>query len=401
MATTIRMPNLGMIMTEGTLAKWLKSPSDVVHQGEPLAEITTEKITYELEAPVSGIFQPAVQEGEVVPVAGLIAYLLEEGEPVPELPQPQPTPALETASTTATMARVAPPLAPAPAPEGIRASPMARRLSTQLNIDISQVSPSRPGARITEADVRARAEELKTALPLSPPAGMPTPSRVEPVQGMRRIIAEKMKQSLADTAQLTFHLDVDMTKAGSLRKQRSSKSGVTISTVDIFLKACAAALVQQPQLNSAMLGGRILYFDEVNIGLAVALEGGLVVPVVKNVHIRDIFDVAKERASLAAKAQQGKLLPDDLAGGTFTLSVLGSVDGFTPILNSGQTAILGVGRIAKRPVVVGKEMVVRDMATLSLTVDHQVIDGAVAAGFFRRLKQVLERPEPLFEVRNS
>lgn len=398
MATEIRMPHLGMIMTEGTLAKWFKGAGEAVNQGEPLAEITTEKITYELEAPGTGVFQPVVQEGESVPVEGLIAFLLAEGEPVPEIPQPSnPVPAAASAPP-APQGTATP--RPGPAAEGVRAAPSARRLAAQLNIDISQVPPTRPGGRITEADVRAFAEQVEAAPASSVMPGMPEPSNVEQVQGMRQIIAERMHSSLANTAQLTFHLDVDMTEAGALRKEASQKSEVTLSTADIFMKACGQALGRHPRLNSAMVDSSIHYYDQVNIGLAVALEDGLVVPVIKDVNGKDIIQLAEERTDLVDKAQNSKLLPDDMAGGTFTLTVLGSVDGFTPILNTGQTAILGVGRIAKRPVVEGDEIVVRELATVSLTVDHRVVDGAPTASFFRRLKQILERPGQLFQTNN-
>ena len=223
---------------------------------------------------------------------------------------------------------------------------------------------------------------------------MPEPSKVEPVQGIRKIIGDRMHSSLANTAQLTFHLDVDMTEATALRKEVSQQSEVTLSTADFFMKACGQALSRHPKLNSAMVNGSIHYYDQVNIGLAVALEDGLVVPVIKDVNAKEITQLAEERIELVDKAQNGKLLPDDMAGGTFTLTVLGSVDGFTPILNTRQTAILGVGRIAKKPVVEGDEIVVREMGTVSLTIDHRVVDGAPAASFFRRLKQILERPRP-------
>ncbi|MEE9198327.1 MAG: dihydrolipoamide acetyltransferase family protein [Dehalococcoidia bacterium] len=395
MATSIRMPQLGMIMTEGTLAKWLKGPGETVQQGEPLAEITTEKITYELEAPEAGIFQPVAQEGEVVSVQGLIAYLLAEGESMPEPPQRR-EPATPPAASRGPRAS-----SPAPASEAVQAAPGARRLAARLGIDISLVPPSRPGGRIIEADVQSYADEAKAPGPAAPVPETPSPSRVEAIQGMRRAIAENMRRSLADSAQLTFHLDVDMTEAVAARRRLSRGSNVTLSTVDIFLKACAEALVRHPQLNSALRDGSIHYFDEVNIALAVALEDGLVAPVIRDVCSKDIFQLARERASLVARAQKGKLLPDDLAGGTFTLTVLGSVDGFTPILNPGQSAILGVGRVAKKPAVVGDELVARQMATLSLTVDHQVVDGAPAASFLRRLQQILERPESLFRAQGS
>jgi pyruvate dehydrogenase E2 component (dihydrolipoamide acetyltransferase) len=224
---------------------------------------------------------------------------------------------------------------------------------------------------------------------------MPEPSEVSPVQGMRKIIAERMHSSLANTAQLTLHLDVDMTDAGALRKEGSQKSGVTLSTADFFMKACGEALQRHPKLNSAMVDGSIHYYSQVNIGLAVALDDGLVVPVVKDVNGKDVIGLAKERIALVDKAQNGKLLPDHMAGGTFTLTVLGSVDGFTPILNPPQSGILGVGRSVQKPVVSRGKIVVREMMTLSLTADHQVIDGAVAASFMRRLQATIERPAAL------
>ncbi len=389
MATDIRMPHLGMIMTEGTLAKWYKSAGETVAQGEPLAEITTEKITYELEAPATGVFHPVVTEGDVVPVEGLIAHLLAEGE---SLPKPQKVEAATPQSSSASVqqrATIAPP------PEGIRAAPAARRLASELGIDISQVPPSRPGGRIVEADVRAYVETSKSS---TPAPGIPTASRVEPMKGIRRTIANNMRRSLADSAQLSFHLDIDMTEAMALRRQHSQRVDVSISTVDIFIKACAEALVKHPQLNTVLQDGQIHYFDEVNMGVAVALDEGLMVPVVHRVHDMNISAIAKERASIVAKTREGKLHPDDVGGGTFTLTVLGTVDGFTPILNPGQSAILGVGRVDKRPVVSGDEIVIREMATLSLTVDHQVVDGAQSASFLRRLKQILEHPEPLFKT---
>ncbi|MFQ5934491.1 MAG: biotin/lipoyl-containing protein, partial [Dehalococcoidia bacterium] len=213
MATAILMPQLGMIMTEGTLAKWFKKPGDTVQQGEPLAEITTEKITYELEAPASGLFHPVVTEGDVVPVEELIAHILADGEEPPETPKPK--------AVSAEQPRLVAPQRQfrASAPEGVRAAPSARRLAAELGIDISQVPPSRPGTRIVEANVRAFAEEAeeKSSAPALP--GLPSPTQVEPLQGIRRIIAERMRESVANAAQLSFHLDVDMTEATRLRRQ--------------------------------------------------------------------------------------------------------------------------------------------------------------------------------------
>ena len=187
-----------------------------------------------------------------------------------------------------------------------------------------------------------------------------------------------------------------MTHATALRKERSRDSDVSLSVADIMMKACAEALLKNPQLNTVLADGEVLYFDQVNVGLAVALNEGLVVPVIKNVQAKTIAQLASARKDVSGRARDGRLKADEMTGSTFTLTVLGSVDGFTPLLNPGVSAILGVGRVAKKAVVVGDDIVAREMATLSLTVDHQVVDGAPAAAFLRRLKQILENPESLF-----
>ena len=398
MATAIRMPQLGMIMTEGTLAKWHKGPGSTVQQGELLAEITTEKISYELESPESGIFHPVVNEGDLVPIEELIAHILKEGEPVPEAQASKPAVGMATPA-----AFVAARGARTQASGEVRAAPSARKLAASLGIDITLVPPARPGGRIVEADVKAYAEgrgsapspekDDKAALPL----GLPTPSRIVSLAGIRKAIASNMRRSVSNAAQLSFHLDVDMTEVTALRREHSRGSDVPLSAADIIMKACAEALLKNTQLNTVLSDGKVHYFDQVDIGMAVALNEGLVVPVIKNVQAKTVTELAYERKDISGRARDGKLKADEMTGGTFTLTVLGTVDGFTPLLNPGRSAILGVGRVAKKAVVVGDEIVAREMATLSLTVDHQVVDGAPASAFLRRLKQLLEHPEALFK----
>ena len=227
------------------------------------------------------------------------------------------------------------------------------------------------------------------------PRGLPAPSKSVPVSGMRKAIAGHMRTSLSSTAQLSFLLEVDVTEAQRLRRE-ASEGNATIGIAHVLVKACAGALSRVPAMNTVLHDGAILYFDVANIGLAVALNDGLIVPVIKDAGSMSISEIALESGRLADAARDGKLAPDDTAGGTFTISVLGSVDGFTPILNAGQTAILGAGRSVEKPVVRDGQIAVREMMTLSLTVDHQVIDGAVAASFMRRLQQSIERPAALF-----
>ena len=388
MAVTVVMPKLGQIMVEGIINRWTKAPGDLVAAGEVIAEIETEKLNYDLEATGNGTFHPVANEGSVVAVDGVLAYLLADGEAVPEAPAP-PTPVPAAAGSV-----VAPRAATQPATTGdvVPSTPGARRLATKLDVDLAKVTASGPRGRIVEDDVRKFSEQ---GAPLPP--GLPVPSKSVPVSGKRKAIAEHMRGSMSSTAQLSFLLDVDVTEAQRLRREASSDSDKTIGMPHVLIKASAEALRRVPAMNTVLHDGTVLYFDEVNIGLAVSLDDGLIVPVLRNAESKSIAEIAEESQVLAEGARAGKLSPDDLAGGTFTVSVLGSVDGFTPILNAGQSAILGAGRSLDKPVVKDGEVVVREMMTLSLTVDHQVIDGAVAASFMRRLQQAIERPAALFK----
>lgn len=388
MAVQIVMPRLGDFMTEGIVAKWAKSQGDAVSQGELIAEIESEKLNYELEATSDGFLHQAVDEGATVGVDDVIGYLLAEGEDPPQ-PQ-QPAAAVQTASApAATPQRRAPRRG---ASDVVPSTPGARRLAASLGVDISQITPTGPRGRVVDADVRAYHEAQQ---PQTPP-GMPEPSKIEPLRGIRRAIAQNMRESLEGTAQLSYFLEVDVTEAQRMRREAARESGVNINMASVLIKACAETLRRVPALNSILVGDNVMYFDEVNMGVAVALDDGLIVPVLKGVQDMSVAQIAEGVQGLSERARAGQLSSAEISGGTFTISVLGVVDGFTPILNPPQNALLGVGRSAQKPIVRGGEIVVREMMTLSLTGDHQVIDGAVAASFFRRLQQMVERPASLF-----
>ena len=435
MATPIVMPRLGDFMTEGTVVRLARSQGDQVGRGEVIAEIETEKLNYDLQAVAGGIFHPVVVEGATVAVDGLIAYVLEAGEKAPEAETPQ-APAAPTSTRQASARRPAAasggggafrstpgarkvatslgldlaqvtPTGPggriveadvrafadqqSAAPAVVPSTPAARRLATSLGVDLSQVTPTGPAGRIVEADVRAFADQQKPAMP----PGLPEPSRSEPLRGMRRSIAQHMSDSLKNSAQLSYFMDVDVTEGQRLRREASQSADTTITMAHLLIKACAATLRRVPTMNSVLANDEIHYFDQVNIGVAVALEDGLIVPVLRDVGSMDIHQIADATQTLSERARANDLSPDDVVGGTFTISVLGSVDGFTPILNPPQSGILGVGRSVQKPVVSRGQVVVREMMTLSLTADHQVIDGAVAASFMRRLQATVERPAAL------
>ena len=388
MAVQIVMPRLGDFMTEGIVARWAKGQGEAVVQGELVAEIESEKLNYELEATSDGILHHAVDEGATVGVDDVIGYLLAESEEAPQPQQAAPTVAAARSPASAPQRR-----APSRgAGDVVPSTPGARRLAASLGVDLSQVTPTGPRGRVVDADVRAYHEQQQ---PKAPP-GMPEPSKIEPLSGIRRSIAQNMRNSLSQTAQLSYFLEVDVTEAQRMRREAARESGVSINMASVLIKACAESLKRVPALNSILVDGNVMYFDEVNMGVAVALDDGLIVPVLKDVQDKSIAEIAAGVQQLSEKARSGHLSSSEISGGTFTISVLGVVDGFTPILNPPQNALLGVGRSVQKPVVRGGEIVVREMMTLSLTGDHQVIDGAIAASFFRRLQQFVERPAALF-----
>jgi pyruvate dehydrogenase E2 component (dihydrolipoamide acetyltransferase) len=402
MATEIVMPKLGMVMTEGTVSKWMKNTDEMVSQGEVVAEIETEKLNYELEATAAGRLHRVAAEGSIVVVSGIMGYLLAEGEAVPEPPKEKPP-----VARAAPVARRAAPARAAGDP--VPSTPGARKLAAKLGVDLAQVTATGPRGRIVEADVRGFSESgagpgagassdaaNEAAEAAAILAGLPEPSKVVKMSGMRKGIAEHMTASIKATAQLTFTLDVPVTELQRRRKEWSRANKSPVTNTHVYAKACARVIGDLPIFNTVLAGGNIHYFDEVNIGVAVALPEGLIVPVVKDVANTPLADIAKKTSELTKKAQKGGITPDEMAGGTFTISVLGMVDTFTPILNRGQSAILGVGATRQKPVVEGGEVVVRDVCTFSLTVDHQTVDGAVAADFLKKFSELLQSPDPLF-----
>lgn len=393
MATPIVMPRLGDFMTEGTVVRLAKAQGDNVGQGEVIAEIETEKLNYDLEATEGGIFHPVVDEGATVAVDGLIGYLLAEGEAVPEAPQAQaPTMAASSAAASPPQRRVA----SGSGGDVVPSTPGARRLAANLGVDLSQVTATGPRGRIVDADVRAFAEQQQAESAPKLPPGLPEPSESKPLRGMRGTIARHMKDSLTNSAQLSYSLELDVTEAQRMRREASQGQSATITLADVMIKACAETLKRVGAVNSVLVDGTAHYFDQINIGMAVALGDGLIVPVIRNVGELSIQQISEAVTDVSTKARDSKLSVNDVVGGTFTVSVLGTVDVFTPILNPPENGILGVGRSVQKPVVRDGEVVVREMLTVTLTADHQVIDGAVAASFMRRLQATVERPAALF-----
>lgn len=403
MAVELTMPKFGLTMHEGTLQRFFKAPGEAVAAGEPLYEVETEKVLYVVEAPASGTLAAWLhEEGTVVECGRPVAIIAEAGDDAAALASRRPTTAAAqrdggSAAASAPAAGEAPAgaggIASAPASGGRRAiSPVARKLAAELKVDIERVTGSGPGGRITREDIERAARDgtaqstpaAAAAAPASPaPAGTKPQLRTVAMRGMRRTIASRMHQSLRDTAQLTITSEADVTAATELRARLTREFDFTYT--DLLIHAVARALVRHPRMNSRLSEEVILLLSEVNIGMAVALEEGLIVPVITGADRRSLREIAAATKDLGERARAGRLKLEDVSGGTFSITNLGNfgVDAFTPILNTGETGILGVGRIVEKPAVYRGEIARRSMMTLSLTFDHRVIDGAPAANFLQ------------------
>ncbi len=387
MATAIRMPKMGLTMKTGTVAKWLKSEGDRVKKGEPLVEIMTEKITNTIEAPVDGVLLKIVApKGAKLPIEALLAVIGEEGEDISAL----------LAEASAVSGAAPPAEVSAQAAAGrVKISPAARKLAEEHGIDHTRIKGTGPEGRITREDVeRAIAEGMR-------PADERPVLEVIPYEGMRRAIGENMVYSWTVAPKVTLHTSVDLSGLLALRKSinEGAKERDKVSVTDLLVKAVAKALALKPRMNVTLDGEEIKVLKDINIGVAVALPDGLVVPVIRNADQKSLYQVSRELKDLAKRARRNKLQPDELTGGTFTLTnlgVYGSVDGFTPIINQPESAILGVGRTVEKPVVVDGQIAIRPMLGLSLAFDHRVIDGAPAAEFLKVLIELIERPHKIF-----
>lgn len=438
MGQIVRMPKLGLTMTEGTILRWLKKEGEEVRQGEPLLEIETDKVNLEEEAPASGILRKILApEGSVVEVGKEIAVIAEQDEPLPELGEAGGPNALLKARADVSGTEDQPVLDETDARDDemagkIKASPAAKRVAREHGVDLRMVTPTGPDGRIVEKDVLAFVESRKVrATPVAkriaqekgidlsliekPEGGRITKQDVMeaveaassakqecsviPWTGMRKVISEKMTKAKKEIPHFYLTLEVDMSKVLELREKLLPKvqemSGTKLSINDILIKAAAVALAEFPAVNSSAGEEGILVKNRINIGLAVALENGLVVPVVKDADKKGLARISKETAELIRKAREGKLLHDDYQGGTFTISNLGmyDIEEFSAIINAPESAILAVGKIMKKPVVTeGDQIAVRPMMKVTLSCDHRVIDGALGAKFLRRIKQLLEDP---------
>ncbi len=422
MATEIRVPSLGELVTEATVAKWLKRPGEAVALDEPVVELETDKVTLEVSAPAAGtLAEILAEEGANLPVGAVLGRIA-EGAAAAALTHP----AVPAGSTLSRIAGEG--AARREAGEGgsaaavlERSGPAARKLIEENGLDAARIAPTGPGHRITKADVieaLARPAPMPPATSpppsasISPPPSAPTPApmpapelaerevRVRMTR-LRRRVAERLKAAQNAAAMLTTFNEIDMTEAIAWRERWreafEKKHGVRLGFMSIFVKAAIAALKEIPGVNAEIDGEDIIYKNHYDIGVAVGTEHGLVVPVVRDADRISFADIEKTIAALGRKARDGKLSIDDLSGGTFTISnggVYGSLLS-TPILNPPQSGILGMHKIERRPVAIGDKIEIRPMMYVALSYDHRIVDGREAVGFLVRIKELVEDPARL------
>ncbi len=372
MVSKIVMPKLSLTMKTGSVVQWFKREGEKVEKGEPIVEVLSEKVTYDVEAPEAGVLRKIMaEEGMELPVGATLAFVVAPDEKLPEAGleiEVLPAENVEEA-TTEKREKIT---------ERILASPAAKRLAREHNLDLSQIQGTGPEGRVGEEDVKRFIEGQATLAPHV--------KEEFRLAGIRKITAERLTSSFQTAPHSFVIMDVEMTKAIEIREKTQ------ISYTAILVHAAAKALRENPMVNSSLVEGKIRLFDDVNVGVAVSTEKGLVVPVIRNVDMRPLSDVSTELEELAETARQGKLSKEQLTGGTFTVTNLGmyEVDMFLPIINPPETAILAAGRVIDKPFVADEKVFTKPVITLTLAYDHRVIDGAPAAEFLRKIKKIVE-----------
>jgi len=428
MAVKVMMPKGSDTMTEGKVLKWLKKEGDSISTGDTVVEIETDKVDMEVEAMGGGVLRKILVEvGKVVPVGELLAVIGKADEDISSLVKgngqvSSPATARPAEGKTATSA---PPPAPAPAVGGtlsaappeaagrILASPLARKMAKDMGIALADIAGSGPGGRVIRQDVERRAAivaqasvaqggaagpaRISPSLPPRPAPPLNGPEYVdEPLTSMRKTIATRLVQSKAPVPHFYLTIEVDMKRARELRESaKLLDAELKLSYNDIILKACATALARHRDVNAAFQGESIRYYNRVHLGVAVATEGGgLITPVIRNADAKSLAEISREARDLAARARTRKLLPEEYAGSTFSVSNLGmmGIEEFSAIINPPEGAILAVGAVAEKPVVVDGRVEPGLRCRLTLSCDHRVVDGATGAKFLATLRQILENP---------
>lgn len=395
MAVKVVMPKLGMAMKKGEVSVWNKKVGDPVEKGESIASINSEKIEMEIEAPESGtLLHIKVKEGEGVPPGTPICYIGENGEEVREKEAPAPENAGKPQSEPE---HIPAPKAVQKRKHRVKISPVARKMAEKAGLKVDTLNGTGPGGRIVKADV---IKAMKTES--EPQSSVQTAQPEEkPASAMRKVIADRMHKSLQNSAQLTLTMKADITELVKWQQQLADsakkRSGVKLTVTHFVSRAAVLALKQHPELNSSYQEERIITYPYVHLGMAVSLENGLVVPVIRDAEKLSFLELADHINTSARRAREGNASGDDLHGSTFSITNLGGygIEHFTPILNPPEAGILGVGASYETPAFKGDELVKSTMLPLSLTFDHRVCDGAPAADFLKTVKALLEEPAGL------
>jgi 2-oxoglutarate dehydrogenase E2 component (dihydrolipoamide succinyltransferase) len=427
MSVDVIMPQMGESIAEGTIVKWLKQVGDKVDRDEPLFEISTDKVDAEIPSPAAGtLLEVLVTEGTTVEINTVVGRIGAAGE-APSVSAPKAAPA-PSAPAPAAAPRPAPapaPSAPAPAPTAtagrvVRSSPVVQKIAAEHNVDLSLVEGTGEGGRITKKDVLGYIDSAASAAPVisAPAPSAPAPAATaraaapapkpqvfaagqdevrEPMSIMRKKIAEHMVMSKHTSPHVYTIFEVDMNEVVKRReamKKEFAGEGVKLTFLPFFIEACIRGIKEYPIINSSVDGDTVVYKKNVNVGIAVALENGLIVPVIKGADQMNLLGLARTAADLGERARTKRLVPDDVQGGTFTITNVGVFGGMygLPIINQPQAAIMGIGTIVKRPVVIDDAIAIRPIVYLSLSYDHRIIDGADAARFLTVVKRELEKP---------
>ena len=401
MGYELKLPDIGEGVAEGEILKWMVKVGDQVKEDQPLVEVMTDKVNVQLPSPRTGkVSYILVKEGEVAKV-GQTIMVIDDGSAGSSQPVQQQQPHPAAAASIAS-----PPTSSAPASQMVMASPATRKLARELGVELGMVSGTGPQGRITDEDVKRSAggkvPQQVAMAQAAPSAGLGAKEEVVPIRGIRKTMAERMLKSMTTTAQLTHVDEVDMTELVLLRdafKGSAEKRGVKLTYLPFVIKALIPALKEFPYLDSSVddQGGNIVLKKYYNIGIATDTPQGLIVPVVKDADKKDIFELAGEIERLANKARLGQLTLDEIRGSTFTITNMGAIGGLfaTPIVNLPEVAILGLHKIAKRPVVREGKVEIRDTTYISLSFDHRVIDGAYAARFTNKIIDTMQDTKKL------
>ena len=389
-------------MTKGKIAKWMKQDGEQVEKGEAFLEVETEKVSFEIEAEESGILKIVVKEGEEVPIKTVVAYILQPGEEAPEAPKaPEPVAAVKKETSVEAPKAAVPvevPEIPERAGGRIKASPLAKKIAREHNINLAAVKATGPGGRIVRADVLRAVEESKVgvAQPVREELAL-AEEEITSLSSMREVIARHMIESF-QTPHFYLTVEVDGQELVKTRTQLipliESKIGIRLTITDLLIKIVAKALDDNPSVNCAYADGSVKLFRRIDIGLVTSVEGGLIVPVIRRANKMSLAEISQARAELAQRARDGKLSLGEMRGSTFTISNMGmfGIDQFNAILQPPEAAILAVGRLADKAVVRDGQIVIRPMMTLTLSIDHRVLDGAIGAQFLKSMKNYIENP---------